>query len=137
MNNFYIARNKKNNLLRMFTQIPTKHDKIGTFECNNNWHMPHLDNRLFPEISYDNSPQEVEIVIAENQNSEHEWWKNFYVARNIDGTLKLYGCRIPTKFNGIFICYLDYTMPRIDSDMFPEITYDNSPVRVEIKLKSK
>lgn len=54
-----------------------------------------------------------------------------WIARNLDGTLSLHEseprCPFNTWHNGGQEFYLD-------KDLFPEVTYDNSPQQVEIKL---
>lgn len=68
----------------------------------------------------------------------------FYIARDIDGRLFLYS-NLPIKDenSGIFkldLASRDSKIFNIDSKLFPEITYENSPKQVELvfsKINSK
>lgn len=57
-----------------------------------------------------------------------------YVARDKDGTLAVYP-EIPERnvVGGYFHFSYDYYLP-LDDDLFPEITWENSPKKVELKL---
>lgn len=59
--------------------------------------------------------------------------KKFWIARDKDGRLYLYTLR-PVRINekGYFRSNFEL---RIDSDLFSEVTWENSPVEVELKIK--
>lgn len=64
------------------------------------------------------------------------YWRNWaslpsvWVARDEDGSLWIYTAK-PTKAAGMFGCaYGD--MFQINDSVYPEITYDNSPVKVKL-----
>lgn len=60
-----------------------------------------------------------------------------WIARDLDGTLCLYTTepwkRVSTDYrNGEFDC--DDEFINIDSRLFPEVTFENSPQEIELKL---
>ena len=57
-----------------------------------------------------------------------------YIARDCDGSLWLYKSRKPKKNeHGVFVPKNgDYV--QLDDTWFPEITFENSPQKVELKL---
>ena len=64
----------------------------------------------------------------------------FYIARDKDNRLYLYREK-PLKSDVIFICQCYNTKPKhwseyfeLDESLFPEITWENSPQEVELKL---
>lgn len=57
-----------------------------------------------------------------------------WIARDKDGSLDLYeGVPERNEVGGYFASLTDYYLP-LDDDLFPEITWENSPNKVEIKL---
>ena len=69
-----------------------------------------------------------------------------WIARNKSGSLSLYACK-PIEIGGNFFVHdgyerIDYDtsyvkglyINGIDSDLFPEVTFENSPQEVELKL---
>jgi hypothetical protein len=63
---FYIARDKDNKLY-LYREKPLKSDVIFICQCNNNRHWSEyfeLDESLFPEINFENSPKEVKLEIV-------------------------------------------------------------------------
>ena len=63
---FYIARDRDNRLY-LYREKPFKGDLIFICRCNNTRHWSELfelDESLFPEVTWENSPQEVEIKYA-------------------------------------------------------------------------
>lgn len=57
-----------------------------------------------------------------------------WIARDLDGELYLYPSK-PRKGDYRFVCgyvYEDYI--NLNGDEFPEVTFENSPVQVELKL---
>ena len=59
-----------------------------------------------------------------------------WVARDKDGELYLYDA-YPKKNSEFFGCQIGYTSMMLDGSLFPEVTWENSPVRVELKLVEK
>jgi len=59
----------------------------------------------------------------------------FYIARDKCGGLYLYNDE-PIKDNnfGVFQADISYTEIEINPDLFPEVTWENSPQQVELKL---
>ena len=58
-----------------------------------------------------------------------------YVARDGDGGLYLYP-EEPTK-DAIYKNWTSYNWIALELDLFPEVTFENSPIEVEIKLIEK
>lgn len=60
----------------------------------------------------------------------------FWVARDLDGTLVLSNRQpyLPNKCYDFFCFGDDASLYYIDRNMFPEVTFENSPKEVEIKL---
>lgn len=66
MMKFYIARDKDNRLY-LYRDKPFKGDAIFICQCNNTKHWSEyfeLDESLFPEVTWENSPQEVELKLV-------------------------------------------------------------------------
>lgn len=57
----------------------------------------------------------------------------FWVARDEYGSLYLYD-HIPIKQGIWFRSQRGYDMMKLDDRLFPEITFNNSPQKVELKL---
>lgn len=57
----------------------------------------------------------------------------FWLARDKDGSLNLYD-NIPDKRSEYFLSYAGYNDIPLDERLFPEVTYENSPRQVELKL---
>lgn len=60
----------------------------------------------------------------------------FWVARDLDGTLVLSNRQpyLPNKCYDFFYFGDDASLYYLDRNMFPEVTFENSPKEVEIKL---
>lgn len=56
-----------------------------------------------------------------------------YIARDKDGSLNLYD-NTPEKRSEYFLPYVGYDDMPLDNRLFPEVTFDNSPQEVELKL---
>lgn len=56
-----------------------------------------------------------------------------YIARDEDGTLYLYD-NVPEKRNGYFMTSRGYDYIALDDRLFPEVTFNNSPQEVGLKL---
>lgn len=54
-----------------------------------------------------------------------------WVARDEDGSLWIYTAK-PTKSCGMFCCGAGGEMFQIDDSVYPEITYENSPIKVKL-----
>ena len=54
-----------------------------------------------------------------------------WVARDDDGSLWIYTAK-PIEAGGMFHCSATGDMFQIDDSVYPEITYDNSPVKVKL-----
>ena len=59
---------------------------------------------------------------------------NLWIARDEDGDLWLYNRRLEKKFGGFIPKDDNCDIMAIDNDLFPEVTFENSPQLVEIKL---
>lgn len=58
----------------------------------------------------------------------------YYIARDEYGDLYLYD-NMPIKKGAYFHPQRGYDMMRLNAILFPEVTFNNSPQEVEIKLK--
>lgn len=54
-----------------------------------------------------------------------------WVARDDDGSLWIYTTK-PVKGGGMFSCSASGDMFQIDDSVYPEITFENSPVKVKL-----
>lgn len=67
------------------------------------------------------------------------YWRNFdrlpsvWVARDEDGTLWIYDGK-PREAFGMFHCGSIGDLLQIDGSAYPDITYENSPVKVKLML---
>lgn len=65
----WIARDK-NNKLYLYRDKPFKNDTIFSCQCNNIRHWDEyfeLDESLFTEITFENSPKEVELKLVKEK----------------------------------------------------------------------
>ena len=58
----------------------------------------------------------------------------FWIARDLDGDLWLYNRELEKKFGGFVPTDDNCDIMAIDNDLFPEVTFENSPQMVEFKL---
>lgn len=56
-----------------------------------------------------------------------------WIARDMDGLLYLYD-NMPDKRSEYFLPYAGYNGILLDDEMFSEVTFENSPQEVELKL---
>lgn len=63
----WIARDI-NNQLFAYTLKPTTHHK-GYWEMPDDCRVYSIDNTFFTEVTFENSPQEVELKLASNENN--------------------------------------------------------------------
>ena len=65
------------------------------------------------------------------------YWRNWaalpsvWVARDADNSLWIYTTK-PVKSDGMFCCSAAGEMFQIDDSVYPEITFENSPIRVKL-----
>ena len=65
-----------------------------------------------------------------------------WIARQRDNSVYLFTHK-PTLFcgrwcmNGVNQCYAKFCKNKVSADMFPEVTFENSPQEVELKLVEK
>lgn len=57
-----------------------------------------------------------------------------WIARDEDGSLYIYKGK-PSRYNGFFDNDINYSSISLNSDLFPEVTWENSPQEIEIILK--
>lgn len=67
---FYIARDIDGKLF-LYNYLPVKDEKLGIFKLNGElrysnvcFDIFNLDSKLFPEITFENSPKQVELVFS-------------------------------------------------------------------------
>lgn len=61
----WIAR-EKDNTLWLYNTKPIKKESLGVFMCtiSENGYWSALDDKLFPGVTFENSPQEVELKLV-------------------------------------------------------------------------
>jgi len=60
-----------------------------------------------------------------------------YLARDKNDSIYLFSI-IPKRYNEVFLNQEgDYDFCEIQSNLFPEVTWKNSPVEIELKIKEK
>ena len=59
---------------------------------------------------------------------------NLWIARDLDGDLWLYNRKPKKSLGGFIPINDDCDIMDIDNDLYPEVTYENSPQEVELKL---
>lgn len=57
-----------------------------------------------------------------------------WIARDRDGGLYMFAERPELIKNTYFIAHKDTSSMKMDCDMFPEITIENSPKRIKLKI---
>jgi hypothetical protein len=82
---------------------------------------------MLPVVRYDNSP--VKLVI--DPVVDGSIYDSIWVARSVEGKVYLF-CEKPDMVDG-GIMTSKPSMQWTGSDIFPEITYENSPVRMRIE----
>lgn len=76
-------------------------------------------------------------VAAAKKAIREAYWRNWsalpsvWVARDEDNSLWIYTTK-PTKSCGMFSCSAAGDMFQIDESVYPEITYENSPIKVKL-----
>jgi hypothetical protein len=60
---FFITRDK-DGILEMFETEPIKGEKYGVFTCGNSSKSYELNSQLFPEITFENSPQKIKLELV-------------------------------------------------------------------------
>jgi len=63
-----------------------------------------------------------------------------WLARDKNNDLYLYGCYKPNRLSVEFECGdddFDEDTLNVNNELFSEVTWDNSPVEVELKIKDK
>ena len=103
------------------------------------------NNEPAPQFKNVNDPVFNEFVNEKKQESEEAakkairaaYWRNWdklpsvWVARDDDGSLWIYTTK-PVKGGGMFSCSASGDMFQIDDSVYPEITFENSPIRVKL-----
>ena len=56
-----------------------------------------------------------------------------YIARDEDGVLFLYDA-CPVRLTDFFASQVGYNVMPLEQKLFPEVTWENSPVRVELSI---
>lgn len=59
---FWAVRNKHSKALYLFQEKPTWNEEKGYWEETGNWRSG-LPYKLFPQVTFENSPQQVELSI--------------------------------------------------------------------------
>lgn len=61
---FWAVRNKHNKALHLFLKKPKWNEKEGYWEESGHWRTG-LPYNLFPDVTFENSPQKVEIKLTD------------------------------------------------------------------------
>lgn len=67
----WIARDK-DGTLRLFDNIPVKHEE-GYWTSQRGYNDIELDSRLFPEVTWENSPKKIELVEEDLVEKACKW----------------------------------------------------------------
>lgn len=95
---------------------------------------PHLH---FTESQWAEQVREIKRKKSAEKAIREAYWQSWdklpsvWVARDDDGSLWIYTTK-PVKGGGMFSCSATGDMFQIDDSVYPEITYDNSPVKVKL-----
>ena len=60
---FFITRDK-DGILEMFDTEPIKNEKYGIFTCGKPSKSYELNSQLFPELTFENSPQKIKLELV-------------------------------------------------------------------------
>lgn len=60
---FLITRDK-DGILEMFDKEPIKSEKYGIFICGKSSKSYELNSQLFPELTFENSPQKIKLELV-------------------------------------------------------------------------
>lgn len=89
-----------------------------------------LDKKLFPKITFENSPVTC-VIRIENIMEELECW----IARDGDGLLYLYNEK-PNKGNFEKYFYVDKgAIAILPTESFPKVNFENSPKKVKLIIE--
>lgn len=132
----YIARDSYG--LWLFKQKPYKDGKY--WYSTSNYYL--IDRHFLPEVTFENSPQQVEIKLVKkipimerikNFRIEKLWTprEKFWIAREKYGGVSLYVTK-PYRDGEYWITTGNYYL--FDRSLFPEVTIENSPQEVELKI---
>lgn len=64
----YIARDKYGGLY-LYNDKPIKSNNFGLFQADYNSDEIEIDSELFPEVTWENSPQQVELKLVKNDSN--------------------------------------------------------------------
>ena len=82
----------------------------------------------------DAEKKRIEAVRKAIRNAYWENWSKLpsvWVARDTDNSLWIYTTK-PVEAGGMFHCSATGDMFQIDDSVYPEITFENSPIRVKL-----
>jgi len=94
-------------------------------------------NDFVNEIEREREEEERKRIDAARKAIRAAYWRNWdklpsvWVARDDDGSLWIYTTK-PVKGGGMFSCSASGDMFQIDDSVYPEITFENSPIRVKL-----
>lgn len=94
-------------------------------------------NDFVNEIEREREEEERKRIDAARKAIRAAYWQSWdklpsvWVARDDDGSLWIYTTK-PVKGGGMFSCSASGDMFQIDDSVYPEITFENSPIRVKL-----
>ena len=133
----YIAREGNGNMW-IYDTKPYKDG--GYWNSAGNCYL--IDRHLLPKVTIENSPRQVEIKLVKktpimerikNFRIEKLWTprEKFWISREKYGGVCLYDTK-PYRDEEHWITTGNYYL--VDGSLFPEVTFENSPQQVELKL---
>ena len=94
-------------------------------------------NEYVKEKQREREEEERKRIEAAKKAIREAYWRNWaalpsvWVARDADNSLWIYTTK-PVKDCGMFCCSASGEMFQIDDSVYPEITFENSPIRVKL-----
>ena len=122
---FWIARDVVDDKLHLFPGEP--HFKLFWWNYRNQ--KIEIDKNMFPEVTFENNPQQVELKLVNGEQSTKLWITRDYMGLWLYTTKPLFNSS-KKEFESVD----DNTLYINDDKLFPEVTFENSPQQVEIKL---
>lgn len=89
------------------------------------------------KVKNESDSAEKKRIEAARKAIREAYWRNWaalpsvWVARDEDGSLWIYTTK-PNKSASMFCCSAAGDMFQIDDSVYPEITYENSPIKVKL-----
>lgn len=122
---FWIARDAVDDKLHLFPGEP--HFKLFWWNYRNQ--KIEIDKNMFPEVTFENTPQQVELKLVNEEQSTNLWITRDFMGLWLHTTKPLFNSS-KKEFESVD----DNTLYINNDKLFPEVTFENSPQQIEIKL---